>query len=172
MNLLEELISGNEKAFEKIFKSFHHRLYRFVLEKTNSHDIANEIVQITFIKLWNNRAKLKADVSLSKQIFRIAKNAFVDEYRRNNAKKKIDLDDVKDKLVSHDDMDALRLKDTQERLEQLIEAMPPMRREVFYMSRIMQFSHKEISAKLSLSSKTIENHISLAIKHLKMFFKY
>lgn len=73
-----------------------------ICTRTNSHDIANEIVQITFIKLWNNRAKLKADVSLSKQIFRIVKNAFVDEYRRNNAKKKIDLNDVKEKLVSHD----------------------------------------------------------------------
>jgi RNA polymerase sigma factor, sigma-70 family len=172
MNLLEELINGNEKAFEEIFKNFHHGLYHFILGKTNSHDIANEIVQITFIKLWNNRTKLKKEISLSKQIFRIAKNTFIDEYRRSNSKHNVDLDEVKEELVSLDDVEALGLKDTQQRLYQLIEAMPPMRREVFYMSRIMQFSHKEISSRLSLSSKTIENHISLAIKHLKIFFKY
>lgn len=170
MNLLEELINGNDKAFEQVFKSYHNRLYNFILEKTNSHDMSKEVVQITFIKLWHNRAKLNPEVDLSKQLFLIAKNAFIDEYRRNQRRNGIDVSTVQDELYSNDVMEGVQLKDTQQRLHQLIATMPPMRQKVFYMSRIMQFSHKEISHLLSLSSKTVENHISLAIRHLKMFF--
>jgi len=170
MNLLKELINGDEKAFEQVFESFHNRLYNFILDKTNSHDMAKEIVQITFIKLWHNKAKLNPDISLSKQLFLIAKNAFIDEYRRNQRRNGIDISVVKDELISNDVVENLQFKDTQQRLNNLIATMPPMRQKVFYMSRIMQFSHKEISQVLSLSLKTVENHISLALRHLKMFF--
>ncbi|MFZ4863675.1 RNA polymerase sigma factor [Sphingobacterium sp. Mn56C] len=170
MNVLDELIRGNEKAFEEVFESYHTPLYNFILEKTKSHDMAKEVVQITFIKLWHNRETLKADVSLSKQLFRMAKNAFIDEYRRNQRHNMLDITTVQQELFNNDVLDAVQLKDTQQRLNQLIAAMPPMRQHVFYMSRVLQFSHKEISHILSLSSKTVENHISLAIRHLRMFF--
>lgn len=61
-------------------------------------------------------------------------------------------------------------KETNSKLEKLIATLPPVRRKIFEMSRFKEMSHKEISEKLSIAPKTVENHINLALKYIKTFF--
>ncbi len=63
--------------------------------------------------------------------------------------------------------EAVEVKELQRQIKQLVHDMPPVRRRVFELSRYEFKSYKEIAELLSLSIKTVENHMSLAIKHLR-----
>ena len=67
-------------------------------------------------------------------------------------------------------MAELAIPFTERKLEKLIGMLPPVRQRVFYLSRINNYSHKEIAKMLSISPKTVENHINLALKFIKPFF--
>ena len=58
-------------------------------------------------------------------------------------------------------------KDQLNHVEALIEELSPVRKKVFKLSRFEELSHKEIAEQLSISPKTVENHIGRAIMHLR-----
>lgn len=157
-----------EECFKDLFDTYHSPLYYFILDKSNSHDLAEEVVQLTFIRLWDKRHQISEQVDPSKLLFTIARNIFIDELRKT--KKKTDFSEVNqmvDQVATNNTFETIIFKDTTSRIEKLMTKMPPVRQNVFYFSRMLQLNHKEIAAKMSISPKTVEAHISQAIKFLR-----
>jgi RNA polymerase sigma-70 factor (family 1) len=163
---VEQIRNGNIKSFEKVYKQYHTKLYFYVLKHTQSSFLAEETVQLTFIKLWENRQDLSASHDLSTQIFRTAKSTMIDLLRKERTLNKhisIPAENSPDLFTEPD----IIYKDELQRLHVIIEEMSPARRTVFKLSRFEDLSHKEIARQLSISPKTVENHIGNAIKQLK-----
>ena len=159
--------NGDVFIFEQVFYEYHERLYYFILSKTQSNYIAQEVVQLTFIKLWQNRHSLNEELTLSRQIFRIAKTTLIDLWRKEDNLKRL-----QNELTPKEVTESLPTLDSREltlRLHQALDMLPPKRRRIFEMSRINGMSHKEIAFELSISSKTVENQISEAIKQLRQY---
>jgi RNA polymerase sigma-70 factor (family 1) len=163
---VQQIQSGNIKCFEQVYHQYHARLYYFVLKHTRSTYLSEEAVQLTFIKMWENRRNLSVQFDLSVQLFRIARSITIDLLRKEQAAgQHIE--------VSGDETMALSVetdiihKDELNRVEALIEELSPVRKKVFKLSRFEELSHKEIAEQLSISPKTVENHIGRAILHLK-----
>ena len=76
------LKEGDEFIFGEIFNEFHQKVYYYILLKTKSAYLAEEVTQITFIKLWNNHARLEESIPLSSQVFQIAKTTCIDLLRK------------------------------------------------------------------------------------------
>jgi DNA-directed RNA polymerase specialized sigma24 family protein len=76
------LKEGDEFVFGEIFNEFHQKVYFYILGKTKSAYLAEEVTQLTFIKLWNNSFKLDESPPLSSQVFRIAKTTCIDLLRK------------------------------------------------------------------------------------------
>ncbi len=162
---IKDIKEGNREAFYKVFESYHLKLYQYIYKYTRSAYYAEETVQLTFIKLWEKREGLSEQYTISAQVFRIARSILVDLIRKEKIR---DTQELSDTFVS----DLL----TEERFiykEELgsvlsaIEELPAQCQQVFKLSRFNQLSHNEISAQLSISSKTIETHISKALKYLR-----
>ena len=171
MDTISQLQREGFPVFKKLYDDYHYRIYNYVYAKTGSEYLAEEVVQVTFIKIWEKRMQLSTELSVAPQIFRIANTTLIDLIRK--LEKKIDLSvlgDVSLTYRSEEVLPRLFLKETQKKLDILIDAMPPIRSKVFRMSRFDEMSHKEIAHKLSISPRTVENHIALAIKYIKPFF--
>ncbi|MDE1191271.1 MAG: sigma-70 family RNA polymerase sigma factor [Arachidicoccus sp.] len=165
--------NGDQNIFNELYFEYHAQIYGYILNKTKSPYYAEEVVQIAFIKLWSMRKKLSDDVSLRIQIFRIAKTSLIDYIRVNDKKdkllKSLDNKDVTKIIVQNSDHE-IEYKEVHFKLEKVISSLPPIRKQVFVMSRFNEMTYREISDKLNIATKTVENHINIALKQIRAFF--
>jgi RNA polymerase sigma-70 factor (family 1) len=160
-------LKQNDKfVFDELFHMYHQKIYFLILSKTKSSYIAEETTQLVFIKLWNYRHHLDESLPLSQQIFRIARTTLIDVLRKDAV-----YSAMKQKMLASpevlDGFATMEAKELNETLQEAVQKLPPVRRKVFELSRNDSRSHKEISKLLSLSVKTVETHIRLALKQLR-----
>ena len=169
--LVKALKAGDLTAFEKVYKSYYSRLFGFSKQFEHSSLEANDFVQQTFVRLWEQREKLKEEILLDKQIFLICRNLILNQLKRD---KKINSQSFNPELSASemdnypdndDDDDETSAK--KNRLRKCINEMPAKRKEIFLMHKINNLSYEEISENLGISKKTIANHIYLATVYLK-----
>lgn len=171
-NLVRLLRKGNVAAFDALFEVYSSRLYSFSLKYLKNESDAEELVQEVFIKVWENRKSLKTELSFKSYLFKISLNLI----RRHFNKKAIALryfDSLQhDKPISNDPL--LNNEDYEtviQRINLIIEEMPPRRREIFIKSKMDGKSSRQIAAELGISSGTVDNHISEAIHQLRYRLK-
>ncbi|MBS0027759.1 sigma-70 family RNA polymerase sigma factor [Chitinophaga sp. 22321] len=170
MNTIAALKQGNLLVFNEVYYSWHKRIYYFILQKTKSSFIAEEVAQLTFIKCWNYRESLADDLDVERQLFRIARTTLIDYLRKETVYKEKVIHVIERYTLPTDDFwGKLAEKELQHKLADALEEMPPMRRKVFEMSRFKGMSHQQIAHELSLSSRTVETHIFQAIKQIKHY---
>jgi len=169
--LIIGLIKGDHEYFRAIFDRYSKPLFVFSMGYLKSKEDAENVVQEAFLKIWRNREKLKPDTSFQSYLFTIALNLirkyFNKSARLNKLKHDILLDASENKLNFDDRNDYQLLLDN---LEELIGKMPEKRRAVFVKKKIEEKSLKEISEEMSISTKTVEYHITEAMKYLKEEF--
>ena len=169
--LIEELIKGNHTSFKKTFELFGPELFEFSFKILKSNDIAEDVVQETFVRIWENRHKLKTEGSFKSFLSTIALNIirkhFNDMAKDSESRDKLLLSLAKSKDLKEDDpYDILVGK-----LNELISKMPQKRREVFYANKILGKTAKEIANQYNISVKTVEYHVAEAMKFLKKEFR-
>lgn len=172
MSCIEKLKNSDQDAFNEIFRDYHKMLYRYILKRTSSAYYAEEVTQLVFIKLWNYRSKLSLGLTIEVQLFRIAKTTLIDYLRKMEISNKAAFSLQGQHLPeAQDDIsNAIALKETNNKIKTLITSLPPVRKQVFEMSRFNNLTHREISERLCIAPKTVENHINMALKYLRAFF--
>lgn len=170
---LELLVSGEEAAFEFLYKKYVDKVYYFALGLVNSADDAENVTQEVFIKVWESRARIDPAYSFSSYLFTITRNLIFNQHRKK-VNERAYLSYI-ERAFEHSEMGTEKdyfLKELQERIDAAIADLPPMRRKVFEASRVEGLSHKEISAKLGIAEKTIATHIRLALKTMRKKLTY
>jgi len=165
---LIEIKNGSRRAFYEAYHAWHPKLYQYIYKYTRSAYYAEETVQLTFIRLWEKRATLSEQYSLSTQLFRIAKSTLIDLTRKEERR---NCQELSDSFVAGGE-ESLRLqhKEDLQRALAAIERLPEQSAKVFRLSRLEELSHKEIGRRLSISPKTVEVHITKALKLLRKAF--
>lgn len=163
------------KDFNAIYYKYHADVYAYVQRKCRCNYIAEEVVQLTFIKFWNYSRTANGDIELSAQIFQIAKTILIDQLRKKYSKKNSfflgpKMDEQHMEAPSYEVINKINYSETKERLENLLKLLPPVRKKVFELSRFEEFTHKEISNLLNISTKTVENHINQALKYIRLYW--
>ncbi|WP_163711240.1 RNA polymerase sigma factor [Mangrovibacterium lignilyticum] len=165
--IIRDFKKGDAHAFEYLFNTYHKRLYAFLFSLTHSHSDSEEILQNTFIRIWEKRALFNESYPFDAFLFKVGKNAFL-----NHSRKKINQRIVENnfelyaELLENNVDDYLMLQETSTIIEALVKAMPPKRQEIFRMQKFDGMSRKEISEKLDISVVTIDSHLSKANKEL------
>lgn len=162
------LKNSDKTAFRIVFTALQQNIYNFLLFKTNDKALAEDLLQDTFIKLWENRKKLKEDESLRAWLYKVAGNLYLNHLRHAGVMKKHQ-DEVLTKSTITDIQHphfVLEEQEFQERLINAIGSLPERVKEVFLMSRTEALTNKEISERLGISIKTIESQLGKALKIL------
>jgi RNA polymerase sigma-70 factor (family 1) len=166
---IKELKDGDAFYFKKVFDQYHQKLYFFILYKTKSEYIAEEVVQMAFTKLWQCRQTLQEEYSISTQLYRMATTILIDFLRKYNNKEAVTarLDVVNIEKGIDSTNEKMSGAELQKRISEAVNDLPPVRKQVFEMSREQGMTYKEIAETLSVSSKTVESHIYKALKQIK-----
>lgn len=166
--LVGSLQRGDAGAFDKLFGKYANRLYAFGLKYLRSKEDAEGLVQGVFLKVWENRKKLKQEDSFQSFLFTIAYNDICNIFRKRlNERKyqeKLMLELDESLIVSDERVD---FKSVLEQVDRLIEQLPEQQKLVFLKSRREGLSSKEIAGELNLSPGTVDNYISAATKFLR-----
>jgi RNA polymerase sigma-70 factor (ECF subfamily) len=179
-HLVTSLKNNDEKAFEIIYKQFYSRLFFFALEFIPFQDLVENIVQDTFLSLWNKRKELKNNTNLNAYLFTITKNNCLyrlrdKKYSQKIIKTKSSISDLEIQLniktLEAADTNNLVFSELEELIERTINSLPPRCKEVFVLSRYKDLKNREIAEQLEISEKVVEKHISKALKTLRINLK-
>ncbi len=165
IGLLQE---GDVAAFEIIYNEYNKKLFGFIYKILKSEADSRGITQEVFITFWENRRRITAYSMINSFLFTIAYNRSIDRIRKKINERKyithIKSVQLPAKNKTEDDYNFMELKD---RLEAIVEELPPKRREVFRLSRNFSLTNREIADRLKITVSTVENHMSKALNHLR-----
>jgi RNA polymerase sigma-70 factor (ECF subfamily) len=150
-----------------------------VYEYVPQNDIVENIVQDTFMVLWDKKSTLADNTNLGAYLFTVAKNNCLYKLRDNRYKQKLlESSDINEPELKAN-LNALNTLDTSlftfMEIEQIIEntllQLPPQCRTVFNLSRFEEKKNREIAQELGISVKAVEGHISKALKLFRISLK-
>lgn len=167
MDLLNGLKNNNELAFQQIFIDYREKVFNYFIKKTGSVTDAEDLLQNTFLKLWRYRSSLNECYLLDQHLFNIARTVFIDYTRSKNKLRKIEALVKREVTAAKEE---IKNELDKERLEQILKEMPEERRKAFLMHKVEGYTYKEIADELSLNTKTVDNHISRALKQIRKAF--
>ncbi|MNK14092.1 RNA polymerase sigma factor SigM [compost metagenome] len=172
INKILQRAPTNEKEFFLAYRYWYRKLYYFLYQKTQCSNLAEDVVQQTFLIVWERKNNANQQIQFSTQLFQIARTKLIDELRRRALNRKYVEFEKPFVLTQYEDLERqIAYKGELEYVKKLITQMPFMRQQVFYLHKIEELSYKEIAVKLSISPKTVENHVSIGLKFIKKFFK-
>ena len=167
ISLLNLIKKGDKCAFKHLFECYFTPLCRFMYVYVHNKELAEELALDMFLYVWEHRETLEINLSFKAYLFQSAHNRCLNVLRQK--REMLYLEELGDIAVDS----ALLEKENAEELHRLIReavlALPEKCKEIFYLSRFKNLSNKEISEKLKISVKTVETHITKALKRVKEF---
>lgn len=166
-NYLKQLEEGSIEAFDALYLKYHPRLKAFLISFIKDEEIAGDIAQDIFMKIWINRGSISGISNFSTYVYSSAKYSVYNYYKRNLRKEKYiaslqnmpNYADFLEEDIISEELDRL--------IRNTIENMPARRREIFILSRQNGMSNQEIAEKLNIRKTTIENQITMALAMLR-----
>ena len=161
----------DKPLFEQLFKTHFVHLCNFANQFVSDTDSAKDITQKVFINLWENREKIDPQKAIQSYLFTSVRNRCLNFIRDQKKYRSRILDlDVVDHEFTFDNMDN-GISELQTKVAEALNALPEKCRLVFEMSRYQNMKYKEIAEELEVSVKTVEAHMSKALKTLREHLK-
>ncbi|MDR3132517.1 MAG: RNA polymerase sigma-70 factor [Prevotellaceae bacterium] len=157
------------KEFESFFIKNYPRVKNFARRLLMSEQDAEDIAQDIFLKIVNKPAIWQDPEQSGKYLFTMTKNYIFNLIKHRKIEQNYEKLVIAEKSVAEEFgvTDKLYAKETALLVQYAVEQMPPQRRDIFKMSRIEGMSNALIAEKTSLSIRTVERHLYLALKDLK-----
>ncbi|MDE6587966.1 MAG: RNA polymerase sigma-70 factor [Paramuribaculum sp.] len=166
LHLIDRLRQSDYDAFSTLYRRYSPRVYHTVLRMFGNADVAADVVQDLFLKIWEKRADMDPSGNFEAYIHVVARNLAY-SYLRNELDKLENISTAEAAAMcagGDDPSKELEAMSTGEFIRRIIDSMPPVRRQIFIMSRFDNLSHKEIAARMNISERTVESHIYQALK--------
>ncbi len=165
--LLTLLAGNDELAFTEIYNRFWKKLFAIAYNRMQEYDIAEDIVHDVFVSLWSNRSSAKIQ-SLENYLACATKYMVLAKIRKKERERLYNSTLTEAPVVELPVETSLHYKHLLEIVNNEIEKLPEKCKLIFKYSRNDHMPVKEIAEHLSISSKTVENQISKALKQLRL----
>jgi len=165
---------GDANAFQLLFKLYRSKLLFIANSYISCNEDAEEIIQDVFLKVWSQK---NIQTNINGYIYAVTRNACLDYLRKKKQTLNIENNtqqieaSINYKAIADDLASSIIERELEEAIMNGIEFLPEKCKNVFVMSRIEGLKHKEISKELNISTKTVENHITKAIKHMRLYLR-
>lgn len=170
--LLRKLKLGSHDAFERIFHLYKNQLASNAHRLLRSSDLAEDLLQELFVKLWEQRSKIDTERPLGGYLHKIAVNIAYDYFRRaaRDMRRNGNLSVITP--VTHEPVEnTLFDKETRLALEKALQNLPQQQRQVFTLCKIEEKSYQEVAEMLNISVGTVNNHLTRANASLRNLLK-
>ena len=167
--LFARISQGDEEAFTIVYNKYHKLIYVLAYRYLMSVEMAEDVVQHVFTRLWEYRSELCVSISLKNYLFTMTKNHVLNLIRNENSALIKNYEIVQAIPVYEDDLiEKLEEKEMMSLFYQAVELLPPQKREICLMKIKEELSNQEIADKLKLSINTVKTHYSEALKLLRL----
>ena len=166
-DLFHLIQTDNQRAFKELMNRYWRPMYLMAESVLSDSPTSEDIVQDVFINIWNKRSSIDITHSIKVYLFACTRYQI---YRQIQQKKAphVDIDQFSQLVPDpYDPQQALEYRDLLDRLESLIDQLPPRCREVYRLKREDNLSQKEIAEALQISRKSVENQLTIALKKLR-----
>ncbi len=164
--ILDNLKKGEPSAYKQLFDRYYMPLSIYALKYCDSFQLAEDIVQELFIKLWDEKIYLKLEGAVSPYLFKSVKNNTLKAIKKNSKYHFEELEDQINKLITND-IDIESIEADKKRLYEELESLPPKSKEVFKAIVLDNLKYKEVAEQLDISVNTVKTHYSRALKQLR-----
>jgi len=159
----------DEKAFEEIYNRYWARLFTHAFKRIKDAEAVREILQDVFAELWVHRAERRINTSFSAYLHTAVRYRILNQIQKEWVRKRYDAVMRREgAFLQNATEETLFLRELSGRLDKLVSGLPPQCRRVFELSRYEYRSNREIAAALNISEKTVENHLTKALRFLKL----
>jgi RNA polymerase sigma-70 factor (ECF subfamily) len=159
---------GDIRQFETLFRSSYVSLVKYAGTLIKDQDTAEEIVQDLFVRLWQDREKLKIESSLNGYLFRSVHNRCLHHIEhRKVVERHANEMSFESELNTEDPSGVLQYKELQAKIAAILERLPDRCGQIFCMNRFEGLKYSEIAEKLSVSVKTVEANMGKALKEFR-----
>jgi len=167
--LLENLIEGDADSFTILYYRYGQQLHAHLLRMVRSEEIAREVFQDVFMKIWEQRQRLDPEKCFGAFVYRIAENKVYDHFRKLAREKRMSDDLALWFASSHTDTENELVYQENYRLLHNGIGMLPIRKQVYLLCKIEGRSYEEVAALLEISMATVNDHIVKANRYLKNY---
>jgi RNA polymerase sigma-70 factor (family 1) len=166
VNLLKQ---GNELAFQKIYNSYWHKLFAYTYNRLHIRGTSEEVVQDVFFSLWAKRESIMITSSLSAYLYGATKHRLLNELRSVKVRKAYasDYSSFIQNLYDNSNVEQQDVNDLEHSIEARISELPKQCQTVFRLSRQEHVPNQSIAERLNISTKTVENYLTQALKYIR-----
>lgn len=168
--LLRLMADGDEKAFSLLVRRYNSVIYPYLLYWLKEVQIAEEVTQDVFMRIWRNRARLPEMENFSGYLYTIARNCATTTLGQQLSTDPFPAIETVDGLMNNPHA-SLELKELAILLDTAVKLLPPRRREVFLLSRNEGLTYEEIAVRLKIARSTVNEHMVAALVFLRYYLR-
>jgi RNA polymerase sigma-70 factor (family 1) len=166
--LLLRVANGDEQAFSELFSAYHQLLGTHIYRITASAELAEEVVQDVFLKLWMSRETLTTVQNFRAYLFVISKNHALNCLRKV-AKERLHQKTLEENALSLAPQESSGLESYYSLLDKAIDHLPPQQQKVYLLSRHNRLKYDEIANQMGLSRETVKKYLQGATHSITSF---
>ena len=158
--------TGDKEAFQILFDKYYALLCLLSRRYTSDIEKSREITQNLFMYLWEHRYEITVNTSLKSYLCQAVRFNSI-RYIENDRKAGIRIEDFPESVNYQELFDHIEYAELQDKIIRSIDSLPEQCQKVFKLSRFEQLKYTEIAERLDISLKTVESHISKALRVLE-----
>ncbi|WP_090609392.1 RNA polymerase sigma-70 factor [Parapedobacter koreensis] len=166
--LLIALQNGDTDAFDSIYHRMAGKLLQYIHSRIHNKEYSEEMVQEIFVSLWVRRQEIDIHSSIDAYLYAAAKYQLLSYIRAENVRHKYaEHFAIFASMQSENTEELINLTDLKTAIEEHVSQLPPKCQQVFRLSRYSGKTIPEIAQEMSISTRTVENYITQALRHLR-----
>ena len=158
----------SEEDYKEIFNNAAEELRNYLFFKCRNLSQAQDLMQESFLRLWQNRKKVPTGKALA-YLYTVGNRLFLDQKRHEKVVFKF-IEQLRASVDREDPHYLAEVQEFRQQLDQILNEMPEKWRTVFLMNRIEKITYREIAERLGLSVKAVEKRMHNALKHMQEIY--
>jgi RNA polymerase sigma-70 factor (family 1) len=165
--LMERICADDEEALNQLMERYWEPLVGYARSFVGTTDAAEDKVQDSFIRLWENRTRWTPSGSPRRYLYTVARNLCLNERDRKRVRKNWAAQEEHKRRSNPTPADLLDQREIVEALQQCVATLPPRRREVFDLVYLHGLTYREVSAVMGIAVPTVANQASAALETVR-----
>jgi RNA polymerase sigma-70 factor (family 1) len=165
------MIGDQEERFKTLFDLYKKPVHDYIRKITGSHEVAEEITQVVFIRLWKKMGSYDKIENIDYYIFRIARNECMRYFKKAAVETRL-FKELQKRMTANGNniTEYMNYKETEVLLNQAIASLSPKRQKVYQLSRSQGLRLDEIAVEMKLSYNTVRNHLVEALRQIRKYY--